>query len=105
MVDLDPEIWKNPTLGAAATNGFLDEIQAQEIENAAAKREGREPWIAVRLNSHPGAEVKLESSYDDGMRMIDPGTLLDAALEDEVLEDVTPPIEEPPVEEPPVESK
>lgn len=72
MVDLDPEIWKNKTLGNAATNGFLDEQEAQAIENAAAKREGREPLIARRLHRYPGSmnDVHIESSYDNGMRMV-----------------------------------
>lgn len=77
MVDLDPEIWNNPTLGLAATNGFADEMELQAIENAAAKREGREPWIAQRIHNYPGAmnDIHIESSYDNGMRLIDPGTL------------------------------
>jgi hypothetical protein len=29
MVDLDPEIWNNKTLGEAATNGFADEEELQ----------------------------------------------------------------------------
>ena len=74
MVDLNPEIWDNPTLGAAATNGFLDEDAAQKIENEAAAREGREPLIAQRLHGYPGSreKVQIESSYDDGMRWVEP---------------------------------
>jgi hypothetical protein len=70
MVDLDPKIWENPTLGDAATNGFIDEMEAQAIENAAAKREGRQPLIARRLHRYPGAsnDVNIDSSYDSGMR-------------------------------------
>lgn len=77
MTDLNPEIWDNPTLGDAATNGFADEKALQEVENAAAMREGREPWIAQRLHRYPGShnDVSVESSYDDGMRLIDPATL------------------------------
>jgi hypothetical protein len=83
MVDLNPEIWDNPTLGEAATNGFADEKELQAIEDAAAKREGREPWIAKRLHRYPGSQndVSIESSYDDGMRLVDPSTLLESSTE------------------------
>jgi hypothetical protein len=43
MTDLDPEIWKNKTLGAANNLPFLDEVSAQIIENRNAKAEDREP--------------------------------------------------------------
>lgn len=83
MVDLNPEIWNNPTLGDAATNGFADEEALQAVEDAAAKREGREPWIARRLHRYPNAanDVSIENSYDDGMRLVDPSTLLESASE------------------------
>lgn len=54
MTDLDPEIWNNPTLGAAAKNPRLDVIEAQEIEDRAAKIEGREPLEVVAENDYPG---------------------------------------------------
>lgn len=43
MVDLDPSIWENPTLGSAVNLPFLDEVSLQTIENSDARREGREP--------------------------------------------------------------
>ncbi|MGS2592235.1 hypothetical protein [Streptomyces hebeiensis] len=50
MSELDPEIWKNKTLGAASTNPFLDEVEAQKKEDRVARIEQREPMIAVH---HP----------------------------------------------------
>lgn len=43
MVDLNPEIWNNPTLGEAVNLPFLDELEAQIMEDYAARVEGREP--------------------------------------------------------------
>jgi hypothetical protein len=54
MPDLDPEIWDNPTLGDAATNPRLDQIERQQIEDRAAKYEGREPREIVVENTYPG---------------------------------------------------
>lgn len=54
MTDLDPEIWDNPTLGAAAPNKRLDVIERQETEDYAAKIEGREPRTLVADNNYPG---------------------------------------------------
>lgn len=45
--DVDPEIWKNKTLGSANAGPFLPEIEAQERENRNAEAEGREPRVAV----------------------------------------------------------
>lgn len=75
MVDLNPEIWNNPTLGDAATSGFADEEALQRVEDRAAKAEGREPWIARRISRDPNSPDTIVSSYDDGMRLIDPATL------------------------------
>lgn len=54
MTDLDPAIWDNPTLGAAANNPRLDAIEKQEIEDRNAKLEGREPLPVVVDNNYPG---------------------------------------------------
>lgn len=54
MTDLNPEIWDNETLGAAAPNERLDVIERQILENRAAKFEGREPRTVVSDNTHPG---------------------------------------------------
>lgn len=54
MTDLDPEIWNNPTLGAAANNARLDVIEKQELENRNAKLEDREPREVIVDNDYPG---------------------------------------------------
>jgi hypothetical protein len=54
MPDLDPEIWDNPTLGAAAPNVNLDVVERQAIEDRAAKFEDREPREIVNDNNYPG---------------------------------------------------
>ena len=53
MTDLDPKIWENPTLGAAAAGPFLDEIEAQTAEDLNARREGREPLVARHVDRYP----------------------------------------------------
>lgn len=53
MTDLDPEIWNNPTLGAAAPNERLDRLEKQQIEDCAAKFEDREPRDVVVDNTYP----------------------------------------------------
>ena len=76
MVDLDPEIWENKTLGEAANLDTLDVRTAQEVEDRAARIEGREPLRVVRIHNYPGAERDnvITSSYDDGLRKVDPNT-------------------------------
>lgn len=54
MTDLDPEIWNNRTLGAAAYNENLDRLTKQNLEDRAAKIEGREPREVVIDNTYPG---------------------------------------------------
>lgn len=54
MPDLDPEIWNNKTLGAAANNDRLDVKEKQELENRNARLEGREPREVVVDNDYPG---------------------------------------------------
>lgn len=53
MVDLDPRIWDNPTLGAAVNLPFLDELEAQQTEDYAARVEGRAPRKVVHYPRHP----------------------------------------------------
>ena len=76
MVDLDPEIWNNKTLGAAANGVFLDVLEAQAAEDRAAKIEGRPAETAYRENRYPGfvdetnsgqtSDVLFGSEYADG---------------------------------------
>lgn len=77
MTDLDPRIWDNPTLGAAANGVFLDVVEAQQIENRRAEIEGREPLIAIRDDRYPGfpshdhIKGMVESITD--VRLVEPG--------------------------------
>lgn len=54
MTDLDPAIWENETLGAAAHNENLERLEKQVHEDRAAKLEGREPREVVIDRTHPG---------------------------------------------------
>lgn len=54
VTDLNPEIWDNPTLGAAAQNENLDRVTKQAQEDRSAKLEGREPREVVVDNTYPG---------------------------------------------------
>ncbi len=54
MVDVNPEIFDNPTLGQAANGPFLDLIEAQMNEDRDAKIEGRMPQKLTRDNCYPG---------------------------------------------------
>lgn len=50
MVDFDQSILNNPELGKATDTPFLDEIEAQAVENAAATAEKREPRKVIPRN-------------------------------------------------------
>lgn len=54
MVDVNPEIWNNETLGDAAHNERLDRLEKQQHEDRSAKLEGREPREVVVENTYPG---------------------------------------------------
>ena len=53
MVDVDPRIWDNPTLGEANNLPFLDELEAQALEDHAARVEGRKPRRVVHYPRKP----------------------------------------------------
>lgn len=60
MTDLDPEIWENKTLGAAAGNENLERLTRQQLEDRAAKLEDREPREIVHENTHPDWTPQVE---------------------------------------------
>ena len=60
MTDLDPAIWDNPTLGAAANNERLDRLEKQQHEDRNAKLEGREPREVVVDNTYPGWTPEIQ---------------------------------------------
>lgn len=64
MVDVNPEIWENKTLGAASNGLFLDALEAQQQENRRAVLEEREPLTVKRENRYPGFEEgKVDSQH------------------------------------------
>lgn len=80
MVDFDLSILNNPELGKAANTPFLDEIEAQANENAAALAENRESRkvaprerfgiYAGRVDNGPlkfedGTPIFLETNLND----------------------------------------
>lgn len=52
MVDLDPRIWKNKNLGESQLP-FLDEVEAQSMEDYAARAEGRPARIVKHFPRKP----------------------------------------------------
>lgn len=64
MTDLNPEIWDNPTLGAAAQNENLDRVEKQQQEDRSAKIEGREPREVVVDNTYPGWKPEVSAKTD-----------------------------------------
>lgn len=53
MTDLDPEIWKNKTLGAEGSGPFLPEVEKQAAEDRNAKKEDREPVSIEYIHRYP----------------------------------------------------
>lgn len=78
MTDLDPAIWDNETLGAAANGVFLDVLEKQQLENRAAAIEGRPARIVKRENRYPGyvsdnpntPDAQFGASYEDGTSVV-----------------------------------
>ena len=78
MTDLDPAIWDNETLGAAANGVFLDVLEKQQLENRAAAIEGRPARIVKRENRYPGyvsdnpnkPDAEFGASYNDGSSVV-----------------------------------
>ena len=66
MVDVDPELWKNKTLGAAANGPFLDEETQQALENANAAREGRTPRQLDKAKRWPLIDPSAEPNPPSG---------------------------------------
>ena len=72
MVDVDPTIWDNPTLGQAANSPFLDLIEARMNEKRDAEIEGRSPRELTRRESYPGyVKPSNLSSFDTGIDTVE----------------------------------
>jgi hypothetical protein len=75
MVDVDPTIWDNPTLGQAANGQFLDMVEAEMNEKRDAAIEGRKPRELMRRECYPGYEKpKTLSSFDNGIAVVESPT-------------------------------
>lgn len=48
-----PELIANTTLGAVTTNPYLDQVEAQTIEDHNARIDGREPRTVIAENRYP----------------------------------------------------
>lgn len=69
MVDVDPRIWDNPTLGEAVNLPFLDELEAQQMEDHAARVEGRKPRRVVHYPRKP-EYLPGETTIDSNIQQI-----------------------------------
>lgn len=76
LVDTNPELFKNPTLGEANPTTFLDEEVAQKIEDKQARRDKREPLIARREVRYPvyAPAHAVPSTTQDVVNMLDVNT-------------------------------
>lgn len=74
LVNTNPELFKNPTLGEANPTTFLDEEVAQNIEDKQARRDKREPLIARREVRYPvyAPAHAVPSSTQDVVNMHNP---------------------------------
>ena len=72
MVDLDPAIWENKTLGSANNLPFLDEVSAQIVENRDAKSEGRKPRSREWRNRFSTPSLVGHLYTYDGVKVTDP---------------------------------
>ena len=72
MVDVNPDIFNNPTLGQAANGQFLDMVEAEMNEKRDAEIEGREPRELRRRENYPGyVKPKTLSSFDTGITTVE----------------------------------
>lgn len=64
----NPELFDNETLGEATTTPFLDQVEAQKVEDFNARHEGRDPRTVVAVNRIPGKfkpSGSVPSDYTD----------------------------------------
>jgi hypothetical protein len=69
-----PELFSNPTLGEATKSPFLDQVEAQKIEDFNARDEDRAPRTVVAGNRYPqfmpsgtvSSDIQPDLSYSDG---------------------------------------
>ena len=74
MVDVDLSVFDNPNLGQNNTTTFLDEVQAQALENHHAQREGRDPRKVApreRFGPYKGLVTNGPLKFEDGVPAFD----------------------------------
>jgi len=74
MTDFDQTIFDNPKLGSVGTCDFLDEVQAQVLENSAARAEDRSPRVVVpreRFGNYRGLVTNGPLKFEDGTPAFD----------------------------------
>lgn len=77
LVDTNPELFENPTLGEATTNPFLDQVEEQRLEDRNARAKGREPRVVIAEGRFPKfisadsvpSSVKPELVYIDSSEL------------------------------------
>lgn len=76
LVNTNPELFKNPTLGEANPTTFLDEEVAQKVEDKQARLDKREPLNARREVRYPtyAPAHAVPSATQDVINMHDPDT-------------------------------
>lgn len=70
----NPELFDNETLGEATTTPFLDQVEAQKVEDFNARYEGREPRNVVAIGRIPGKfkpSGSVPSDYSDEIAFAD----------------------------------
>ena len=74
LVNTNPDLFKNPTLGEANPTVFLDEVELQNIEDKAARFEKREPSVARRAVRYPTymPSGSVPSSVKPEVNMVSP---------------------------------
>jgi len=76
LVNTNPKLFTNPTLGEANPTTFLDEEALQTIEDKAARMDKREPLVAKREIRYPvfAPAQAVPSTTQDVVNMHDPDT-------------------------------
>lgn len=74
-----PELVANPTLGEATATPFLDQVEAQRIEDFNARIEGREPLTVLAEGRYPHfmSAESVPSSTKDELTYVEAGVPVD----------------------------
>ncbi|MFF5977071.1 hypothetical protein ACFY7C_36825 [Streptomyces sp. NPDC012769] len=72
----NPELFENPTLGSATTSAFLDQEEAQRVEDYNARIDGREPMTVIAVDRYPKfmEPGSQPSDVRDKLEYVDPNS-------------------------------